>query len=260
MKLDPKFIKEISKAEMIICLVSWGYHSSTAALLLKDYGFENVILLHNKTYLEQPFSKKIMKEVIKITEYPYIEAKPNLKERPGMILRDSFNKKLVKRIAVSLKSDKNDYRDYTPCCTKLKKAPAKKWYSENINKKTDVVISSLCAFEGGPLSNRYIRLKELRDLNTFLRLHKKMGNVWYAYPFRDYKFKRRERDFYYYLNSKGIIPEHSSCIICPIHIARMIKKNRYYDCPDLRFYCNINNLDIYDFIPSGLQKKIEVFI
>jgi rhodanese-related sulfurtransferase len=51
MRLTKQFIEEIKPFKTIYCLVSGGYHSTAAALLLKEHGFENVILTHNKTYL-----------------------------------------------------------------------------------------------------------------------------------------------------------------------------------------------------------------
>ena len=56
MKFTEQFLKEISEFVSIYCLVSGGYHSTTAALLLKDYGFSNVYLVHNRTYLEMKSS------------------------------------------------------------------------------------------------------------------------------------------------------------------------------------------------------------
>ena len=255
-----QFIKEISQYERQICLVSGGYHSSVSALELNELGFENVILLNNRTYLEEPFSLAIMNQVAAITKYPLIRAKPNLKERPGMILRESFEKLRVEKVS-TLMDKNNSYRDVIPCCRKLKKSPGKKWYKENkINFCKDVIISSLCAYEGGIFSNRWRRMKELRDWNTFLRFHTKIGSVWYAYPYRDYTSKRDELKFYRYLRDKGIMPEHSGCIVCPIRVARMIKRKKYYDCIDLRYYCKRNKLNLKDFGIFGNQISIDKFI
>lgn len=261
MKFDPQFLQELRQNDpQIICLVSGGYDSSVTALLLKDYGFDNVILLNNRTYLEEPFSLAIMFKVAEITGYKLIRAKPDLKQRPGMILRESFEQKTVEFIAGDM-GIRNTYRDKTLCCRKLKKTPAKKYYKNHYTAKSrkHIIISSIKPSEGGPFGNRWRRLKELRDLGTFTRYQKTKG-VYYAYPWRDYTKKSRERDFYYYLNSKGIMPEHSGCICCPIRVARMIKRNDFWNCADLRLYCKVNNLDITEFIGTGIQLKIERFV
>lgn len=257
MKFPKQFIDEISQFENIYCLITGGFNSSTSAFLLKDYGFKNVILLNNKTYLEEPIPLKTMYMVSELTGYPLIRTEPNLKERPGKILAESFEQWRVEAAVEDMKNIRNTYRDKIPCCRKLKKTPGKKWFKENkLHFCRDVVISSICPYEGGALSNRWARCKELRVWNTFLRFHSKMGGVWYAYPYRDFTKKRHEQEFYYYLRDKGIMPEHSGCNICPIRVIRMVKRNEYYDCPDLRFYCKKNNLDIYDFIPKGKQESM----
>lgn len=207
-----QFIHEISNFETIYCLLSGGYHSTTASLLLKDFGFNNVCLVHNKTYLEMKHVLNLIQDIIYRTDYSYIETEPDLKGKSiGLILKESLKK--VPEIVKCFEQNKGNYRDFIPCCKILKKSPARKFYTKEINKKTSVIISSLCPFES---RNRNYWLKQLRERHTYIRLHKKMGNVFYAYPFRDIY---SDRPFHEYLISKNIIPEHSGCIKCPIQIA-----------------------------------------
>lgn len=226
--ITTEFLEEIKQFETIYCLISGGYHSTTTALLLKDHGFDNVKLLHNRTYLETKESMETMKKVIELTKYPYVETFPNIEKRPGEIIRESF--KDIDKIIKCMIDGKKNHRDFISCCRILKKSPARRWYTQNIDKENSVIISSLCPFES---SNRSYWLKELRDKDTYLRLHKKMGNVYYAYPFRDVY---SNEPFRKYLISKDFFPEHSGCIICPIRVAYMIKKNDIWDCPEVRFY------------------------
>ncbi len=207
-----EFIKEISKFETIYCLISGGYHSTTSALLLNELGFENVCLLHNKTYLESRQTKKLIQTIIKRTDFSYNEIIPDLKgKRVGDIIRDSLNQ--IDAIKQYLEMGKKNFRDLIPCCKILKKKPSRRWYSKNINKETSVVISSLCPYES---TNRGTRLAELRKKDTHIRLHERHGKVYHAYPFRDIF---SVRPFHKYLISKRIMPEHSGCTPCPIQIA-----------------------------------------
>ncbi len=213
------FLEEISTFKTIYCLISGGYHSTSACLLLYDYGFKNVCLVHNKTYLEFKHALNLIQDLIYRTDYSYIETKPNTHgKRIGQILKESMNQ--VDNIVQCFINHKGNYRDFIPCCKILKKSPSRKLYTKEIDKSNSVVISSLCPFES---RNRNYRLKQLREGKTYLRLHKKFGNVWHGYPFRDIY---SNMPFHFYLLLKGIIPEHSGCVICPIQVA--YKKYKEY--------------------------------
>lgn len=218
LKFEKKFILEIKKFKRIYCLISGGYHSTSTAYLLKDYGFKDVVLLHAKTYLEMKHALDTIQKVIYNTDYAYCEIEPNLKnKRVGQIFRESLE--MIPQIVEYFKQDRQDYRDLIPCCKLLKKSSSRKFYTREIDKKHDVIISSLCPFES---VNRNYWLKELREKDTYIRLHKKFGNVYYAYPWRD---TWSDRPFQEYLISKGIMPEHSGCVMCPIQIAYTRWKN-----------------------------------
>lgn len=225
-KIDEKiaflahFLDEIKEYDMIYCLISGGYHSTSTALLLNDYGFKNVSLVHNRTYLESKFALNLIQDVIYKTNYSYNLIEPDLRgKRIGDILKESLNQ--VDKIIECFKNDLQNYRAFIPCCKILKKKPSRKWFTKNIDKKNSIVISSLCPFES---TNRNYRLKQLREEKTYIRLHNRMGKVWYAYPWRD---MWSDRSFHNYLLTKGIMPEHSGCIMCPIQIAyRKWKKDR----------------------------------
>ena len=223
MKLSEQFIEEISQFETIYCLTSGGWHSTASGLLLKDYGFENVILLHNNTHLEMKSSKKTMKELQKITQYKYIEIEPDLKGKTVWdIMKEAFQK--IPEIREDVENGKYD-RTKIPCCNLLKKYPSRKFYkSIPDNQGNFVIISSICPFEK---LNRASHLKELRGKNTFLRFHKKAGGFWFAYPFRDYF---SEKEFLPYLRNKGFNNiKHSACVICPLAIVfRNYKSPQYY--------------------------------
>ncbi len=210
--LSGDFLEEISDFKTIYCLISGGYHSSSAALLLYDYGFKNVCLVHNRTYLEFKHALNLIQDIIYRTDYSYIQTEPNLHgKRVGQVIKESMNK--VDDIVQYLTDNKINYRDLIPCCKILKKSPSRKLYTKELDKTNSVVISSLCPFES---KNRARWLKELRNKDTYLRLHKKFGNVWHGYPFRDIY---SNMPFHFYLLSKGIVPEHSGCVICPIQSA-----------------------------------------
>ena len=218
MKFTDQFIKEIERFTSIYCLVSGGYHSSTSALLLKDYGYSNVYLVHNRTYLEMKSSLDLIQKIIYLTDYPYILVEPNLQERVGKIYKDSLDK--IPEIIQYFKENKRNVRDLIPCCRKLKKNPARRFYTKEIDKQNSVVISSLLPHES---FNRGMRLKELRLRNTYIRLHKTAGNVFHAYPFRDCY---SDRPFHKYLLDKGIIAEHSGCVKCPLREAYSIFRSQ----------------------------------
>lgn len=221
MKLSEQFIGEISQFDTIYCLVSGGYHSTASALLLKDNGFENVILLHNKTFLEMKSSINTISLLQQITYYEYFETTPNLKnETVWDIMKRSLQR--IPEVIEDIKKDKTKYdRSKFECCRKLKKTPGKKYYQTL--PLGSVVLSSICPFES---SNRNRRLTELKRQNTFLRWHK-TNNITYAYPFRD---QRSEKPFLPYLRTKGFSKiEHSGCVICPILICFKIYNKRYYN-------------------------------
>jgi len=221
MKLSNQFIEEINSFETIYCLVSGGYHSTASALLLKDYGFENVILLHNKTLLEMKSSIKTLKLLQEKTNYEYIETIPDLKgETIWDILKRSF--KQIPQMRKDVENGKYGHSNIE-CCNILKKYPAKRFF-KTINKNNSVIISSICRFES---NRRFQWLNQYKKENTFLHLKKKAGNVWYAYPFRDITSKKI---FLPYLKLKGFDKiRHSGCSICPILIIfKMYKEDRYY--------------------------------
>ena len=206
-----EFFNEIKKFKKIYCLISGGYHSTSAVYLLYDFGFKNITLIHNKTWLEMDHVNELIQKLIFETNYSYIETTPYTEIQALNILKTSL--KEIPKIVESFKNNQLNYRDWIPCCKKLKKSPSRKLYTKEINKKNSVIISALCPFES---RNRNYWLKQLRNQKTYLRVHKKFGNVNYAYPFRDIY---TDRPFHKYLINKDIIPEHSGCKICPIKIA-----------------------------------------
>lgn len=184
MKLSEQFVEEITPFETIYCHQSGGVHTSAAAYLLKDYGFENVSLIHNLTYLEYPECLDTIQKIIYDTNYSYNVIPPNLKgKRMSEIMRESFL--AIPKVRDGLKNGtirSDNVRDHITCCKLLKKTSSRIWYTKNIDKKSSVVVMAICPYES---KNRKRHLTELREKNTFLRLHKTHGNVWHIYPFRD---------------------------------------------------------------------------
>lgn len=230
-KLDKQFIEEIKQFETIYCLASGGYHSTASALLLKDHRFENVILLHNKTYLESRSSKETMKKLQKLTRYSYIETEPDLKgETVWEIMKRSFQK--IPEVMEDIKNKKYNRKKFE-CCTKLKKDSGdiflknvrteKMLIRDNHISFDFVVIDSSCPYES---NRRSYYAMDLRNRNIYLRFLKKR-KFWKAYPFRDVF---SEKDFLPYLKSKGFHKiKHSGCVICPILIVFKIYNERYYN-------------------------------
>ena len=218
MKLPKQFITEIKQFERIYCLVSGGYHSTASALLLKDHGFENVILVHNRTYLESSSSKETMKKLQKLTKYSYIETKPDLNgETVWDVMKRSFQK--IPEVIEDIKNNRYDRKKFE-CCTKLKKNSSDKFFAGEEN---FVVIDSSCPYES---NRRSYYAMDLRNRNTYLRLLKKR-KFWKTYPFRDVF---SEKDFLPYLKNKGFHKiKHSGCVICPILICFKMYNERYYN-------------------------------
>lgn len=212
------FLREINEFDYIYVPFSAGYHSTTSVLKLHDLGYKNVFLLHNKTYLETRYVLDLIQEIVFKTDYPISFIEPNKHGlRIGQIIRKSMEQ--IPQIIQDFRENKHNYRDHIICCKYLKKSSSRKWYTKNLlDKSKSVIISSLCPYES---YNRNMRLTELRKKNTYIRLHQKFGNVYYAYPFRDIY---SVRPFHNYLISKGIFPEHSGCVICPIREAYDIWK------------------------------------
>ena len=217
-KLDKQFIEEIKQFETIYCLISGGYHSTASALLLKDNGFENVILIHNKTYLESRSSKETMKKLQKLTKYSYIETEPDLKgETVWEIMKRSFQK--IPEVIEDIQNKRYDRKKFE-CCTKLKKNSGDKFFAGEEN---FVVVDSSCPYES---NRRSYYAMDLRNRNSYLRFLKKR-KFWKAYPFRD---AFSEKDFLPYLKSNGFPKiKHSGCVICPILIVFKIYNERYYN-------------------------------
>jgi len=98
-----------------------------------------------------------------------------------------------------------------PCCRYLKEDPFLKFIDEHTELNT-LFISSIAAYEG---NQRDAFLRQIRNKDTFLHYHV-TKNRWFAYPLRDYIFKKEGQ----FLKSYGqyAIPgvERSGCHSCPI--------------------------------------------
>lgn len=165
------------------------------------------------------------------------------------LMKESF--RAIPKVIEGLKDGsikRGNHRDYIPCCRCLKETSSRRWYTKNINKKTSVVIMAICPYES---KNRLRRLTELRREGTFLRYHKRHGNVWHGYPFRD---AYNEYPFYKYLLTKGIIPIHSGCKICPI---RIIFDMTYEGDKSILYYKNVLERDKIKI--KKLPEEIENF-
>ena len=231
MKLSEQFIEEIKEFETNYCLVSGGHHSTASALLLKDHGFENVILLHNKTFLEMKSSTQTMQLLQEKTKDPYIETEPDLNgETVWDIMKRSLQK--IPEVLEDIKNKKYNRRKFE-CCDKLKKESGdiflktirteKMLIRDNHISFDFVVIDSSCPYES---NRRSFYATDLRNRNTYLRFLKKR-KFWKAYPFRDVF---SEKDFLPYLRSKEFNKiKHSGCVICPILICFKIYNERYYN-------------------------------
>lgn len=222
-----KFYQELSagKFDNIYIELSGGYHSSYTALNFFKKGYK-CFLIFNETYLEYQETKENIQKIIKITDYPINVIKPNLKPYKNIhdLMKASFE-------GIEKAKKTKDYRDYFPCCKKLKKQPAKNWISKNLLDNS-VVISSLTPYES---FQRQMRLLELKKQNTYFRNHKTKGCI-VGYPFRDLLYSNRkytrkiiEPIFEAYLLKFNLNIKHSGCKICPIRIINpiMLEKN---DC------------------------------
>ncbi len=231
MEFTKLFLDEISQYETIICFVSGGYHSTTSALKLFDHSFKNVYLLHNKTFLEMKSSSNTMKKLQEVTQYPYIETTPNLKnETVWDIMKRSLQR--IPEVMEDIKNKRYNRRKFE-CCDKLKKDSGDyylktfKTHKMQISDKhiyyDFVVIDSSCPYES---SRRSYYARDIRNKKTYLRFLKKRL-FWKAYPFRDCF---SEKPFLPYLKSKGFTKiKHSGCIICPILICFKIYNKNYYN-------------------------------
>lgn len=221
MKLPEQFIEEIKPFETIFCLVSGGWHSTTAALLLFKHKFKNVILVHNKTWLEMKSSLKTMQKLQQITGYEYIEIEPDLGEKTIWdVMKESFQK--IPEVREDIQNKKYDRNKFS-CCKVLKKGPSAKYFRKLEN---CIVVDSQCPYES---NRRSFYLAELRKKEIYFRYLKSRG-FWKIYPFRDILSKKQ---FIPFINfTKSYIPDikHSGCIICPILICfNMYKEERYYN-------------------------------
>jgi hypothetical protein len=215
LKLPKQFLDEISRFDKIYCLISGGWHSTAAALLLYEEGL-TCVLVHNSTKLEIPSCRKTMQALVRFTGWEYIETDPILPEGQTVmdIMRDSI--KMIPEVMEDIKNKKYD-RSKFKCCHYLKKLPGRIMY-KTIDRGNSVVISGMTPYES---NNRRFRMKELRDQNIYLRYHKKNGGVFHAYPFRDCY---RADVFDEYLKDRGWDVSHSGCIVCPILVCFDIYK------------------------------------
>lgn len=228
----------------IYCELSGGYHSSTIALLLFELGFKNVELIFCQTYLENNFTLENISSIQSITNYSLITLYPNFtKKYPNMLklMRYCFSNIDFLRKQPGNEKNKN-YRDYFPCCKILKKYPMNKLHKQ-IPKK-HLIFSGLTPFES---FNRYVRLKELRNKNTYFR-NLKVQKVLKCYPYRDLLIGNRNTSRQYYdklfedfLRKYNLNIIHSGCKICPIRVLfpKMLNKN---DC-SLNYYNKLKEVN-----------------
>lgn len=220
---------------------SGGFHSSSIVLKMYELGFTDITLVFAQTYLEFEETLENIDKIIEITKYDkfviyphYTKKYPNLKE----LLRYSFSN--IEKIKNQPGSERNkNYRDFFPCCKILKKYPMSKIHK--VISDNSLIFSGLTPYES---FNRYIRLRELRNKNTFFRFHKTQ-NILKCYPFRDliinksriYSRNYFDMIFIAYLKKYNLNISHSGCKICPIRVLfpKMLNNN---DC-SLTYYNKI---------------------
>lgn len=205
----------------IIVLASGGRDSTAMALVLWAYLRDNnlsanVTLLCGDTFYNKRNARATLKELAAFTGFPLIWAKYDGEEKPGAILRKSFD---AIPLALLIAKQNKTYKKIFVCCKKLKKDPMDNYLKQTNPDNTILVLG----IKGGDsaLHRRY-RMRQLRDKGTFYRRHKS-NNLNYFYPLRDCS----NADISEVLTQFGFGKTQSSgCTLCPIFcVANWRKKD-----------------------------------
>jgi hypothetical protein len=187
--IPDQFWEEISSFNRIIILVSGGVDST---IIVHEFHKRkiNVELLWNNTMRSMPGSRDILAKIFRFTGYRFHIVYPHHNQKE--ISRKTHDK-VDELYSIFLKTGNwNHYRrNDIPCCYYLKKAPAKKWYKDNVDCYETIIVTGIAGYEG---HRRQQRLGELRKKGTFLGFLKTYNN-WFGYPFRDYKSRKFDRPF-----------------------------------------------------------------
>lgn len=186
-------------------LVSGGIDSSYVALKFFEKGIK-ASLLHNNTHLQLSSAKKVIKALVKKTDYTLITIEPNVNIKN--VLLSSF--RALDKAATDKNSGKYN-REVFDCCFELKKKPAQKFY-KNLKENT-LVVSSITP---GESNRRRMFLGKIRNQGKWIINHSKY-RVHFAYPLRDARLKKENLHRKRYAQKKlGVEVKSSGCRICPI--------------------------------------------
>ena len=186
-------------------LVSGGKDSTAMVLKAYDEAMTGT-LVHGDTRLNMHGSKETLVKLASYTGWPLQIVRYNGDKRPIDVLKESFVKI---PIAIERLKEKGIFnRNVFECCNVLKHKPMIE-YSKEQDKDSCFVLGLKGSDHSIP---RIYRMKQLRELDTFYRRHKK-NNLLYYYPLRDWTQqqvadKLREHGFQ---DTKS-----SGCTICPI--------------------------------------------
>lgn len=222
--IPEQFWEEIEPFKRIIVLVSGGVDSTIIVNEFYQKGIE-IELLWNNTWRSMPQARDSLAKIFRFTGYRFNIVYPH--HDPKMITqltRDKVNE--LFDIFYETGNWNHYRRNDLPCCYYLKKAPAKKWYKENIDSYDTIIITGIAGYEG---QTRQQRLGELRKEGKFVDFLKSYNN-YFGYPMRDYKSRNYDRPFLEAYVRTTQYPEtrDSGCFTCPVPVMfehKMIEKD-----------------------------------
>lgn len=189
------------------------------ALLVFDYMQEHnidadVSFLFEDTKICKMSARMTLNKLEEFTKFPLIRLEPSPHVKPQQVLKESFMmlpEAFRIRAQRSTKTNRNrSYKRVFKCCQILKKDRVKEYFAQFAQ---DEIINLVGLKGHDKATHRRYRLRQLRDLNTFYRLHKTRTKKLHFYPLRDLD----DEDIQIILDCFGFGETQSSgCSKCPI--------------------------------------------
>jgi len=197
---------QLPKDRDVVLLASGGRDSTAMVLEAWNIGIKDAVMGFNDTGLNRGGGKEVLNQLQEYTGYELVTVKYDGSRPVRDILQESF--KQIPKVLKKKRATGKFYKNYFYCCHVLKKKPMDN-YIGSLNDNV-ILVLGLKGSDGAKV--RRFLMAELRDQDTFIRVHKR-NNQMYYYPLRDCS----DRDIDMILDEHGFGGIQSTgCNTCPV--------------------------------------------